>query len=128
MASDYADFTISELREQILANATMFKPLFTVEKSRAEYEFELIMLKTPSGKHCTHLVRKNVSQKIDEDVHHGKIILQGEACSSPRRAFEAMLAKTAVILQKMTEGPKPRIVKGLPREMSSWSANGNWTL
>ncbi|KAL1582939.1 hypothetical protein WHR41_08184 [Cladosporium halotolerans] len=118
----YADFTISDLRAQIVANATIFKPLFTAEKSRGEYELELILARNSSGHHCAMIVRNNVSQKRVEDLHHRKIILKGEGCDSPRRAYEVVLARTSEMVYRMMKGDMPQVRKALPREMMGWSA------
>jgi hypothetical protein len=115
----YADFTISDLRNQILANAAMIKPIFNIEKSRTEYGLELTLIRGNSGQHAAMLLRNNISQPAKEDFYHGKIILRGRACDMPRQAFEDLLFKTEVILGDMMKGTK--IEHALAREMNGWN-------
>lgn len=104
----YTDFTISDLRAQILANAAMLRPFFTDRKYRSEYEMELILAKCSSGQHTAMLVRNNHAQTIKDDLHHGVIIINGKAHDTPRQAFEALLAKTEDLLGDMLRTSKIR--------------------
>ena len=115
----YADFTISDLRAQILANAAMIKPIFINEKTRDEYGLELTLIRGSSGQHAAMLLRDNVSQPLREDFYHRKIILRGRAHDMPRQAFEDLLFKTEVILGDMMKGSK--IEHALAREMNGWN-------
>ncbi|KAM0715172.1 hypothetical protein Q7P37_009637 [Cladosporium fusiforme] len=125
--NEYADFTIGELRTQILANASIFKPAFLTEKGRSEYDLELVLIKGRNGQHCTMILRRNTTQKKDEDWNHRKIILDGVACDTPRQAYELMLLKTEEILRSMLE-PRgdlpPQISKAQPREMGYFNPDG----
>lgn len=102
----YTDFTISDLRSQILANAALLKPFFTDRKSRSEYDMELILAKDNSGRHKAVLVRSNTVQTIKEDFHHGKILVSGKPQDTPRQAFETLLLKTEKILGDMLDSSK----------------------
>lgn len=122
-SDSYADFTIGDLRAQILSNASMFKPLFITEKTRGEYELEVVLGRSPSGKYFAMLVRDNVLQKRAEDMHHRKIILKGEQCDGARRAYEVVLTRTADMVYRMMRGDVPQIRKALPRDMMGWCAD-----
>lgn len=115
----YADFTISDLRNQIMANAAMIKPIFSSEKNRSEYGMELTLIRGSSGQHAAMLLRNNSSQPLKEDFYHRKIILRGRAYDMPRQAFEDLLFKTEIILGDMMKGTK--IEHALAREMNGWN-------
>lgn len=115
----YADFTISDLRAQIIANAAMIKPIFSDEKGRNEYGLELTLIRGSSGQHAAMLLRNNIKQPLREDFWHRKIILRGRAYDMPRQAFEDLLFKTEVILGDMMKGTK--IEHALAREMNGWN-------
>jgi hypothetical protein len=115
----YADFTISDLRSQIIANAAMIKPIFNIEKNRSEYGLELTLIRGSSGQHAAMLLRNNISQPLREDFYHRKIILRGRAYDMPRQAFEDLLFKTEVILGDMMKGSA--IEHALGREMNGWN-------
>ena len=115
----YAGFTISDLRAQILANATMIKPIFNNEKTRNEYGLELALIRGSSGQHAAMLLRDNSSQPSKEDFYHRKIILRGRAYDMPRQAFEDLLFKTEVILGDMMKGSQ--IEHALAREMNGFN-------
>lgn len=115
----YADFTISDLRSQIIANAAMIKPVFTDEKTRGDYGIELALIRGSTGQHAAMLLRDNSSRPSKEDFFHRKIILRGRAYDMPRQAFEDLLFKTEIILGDMMKCSK--IEHALPREMNGWN-------
>lgn len=115
----YADFTISDLRAQILANAAIIKPIYTAEKSRSEYELELVLMRGSTGQHAAMLLRRNTTQTLSYDTRHGKIVLRGKAHVGPRQAYESLLSKTETILGDLLRSSK--IEHSLPREMNGWN-------
>jgi len=115
----YADFTISDLRAQILANAAIVKPIYSAEKSRSEYELELVLMRGSTGQHAAMLLRRNTTQTLSYDTRHGKIVLRGKAHVGPRQAYESLLAKTETILGDLLRSSK--IEHSLPREMNGWN-------
>jgi ABC-type xylose transport system substrate-binding protein len=115
----YADFTIGDLRSQIIANAAIIKPIYTAEKARNEYELELVLMRGSTGQHAAMLLRRNVSQTLSYDTRHGKIVLKGKAHATPRQAYEWLLSKTETILGDMLRSS--RIEYSLPREMHGWN-------
>jgi hypothetical protein len=115
----YADFTISDLRAQIIANAAVLKPIYTAEKARNEYELELVLMRGSTGQHAAMLLRRNVTQTVRDEYRHGKIVLRGKAYDTPRQAYEGLLSKTETILGDMLRNSK--IEFSLPREMNGWN-------
>jgi ABC-type xylose transport system substrate-binding protein len=115
----YADFTIGDLRAQIIANAEVIKPIYTAEKARNEYELELVLMRGSTGQHAAMLLRRNVTQSLYHDTRHGKIILRGKAHATPRQAYESLLHKTETMLGDMLRSSK--IEHSTPREMNGWN-------
>lgn len=126
----YADFTLIDLRTQILSNAAVLKPIFNSEKSRSEYELELALSRCSSGQHTAIIVRRNVLQPKKDDWNHGKILMGAAACDSPRLAYEVLLEKTEVVLGKMLKwdhlgGVVEREVPGA-MFARGWKERGSW--
>lgn len=100
-ALDYSDFTISDLRAQIIANAMVIRPAFKTDKTRADYEIELVLAKR-EDQHYALIVRRN-NGRTDKDRHNNKAILKSNMAVTPRRALEQMLERTEAIVQTMVE-------------------------
>ena len=115
----YADFTVGDLRAQIIANAAIIKPIYNTEKARNEYELELVLMRGTTGQHAAMLLRRNVAQTLSYEGRHGKIVLKGRAYDTPRQAYESLLSKTETILGDMLRSS--RIEYSLPREMNGWN-------
>jgi hypothetical protein len=115
----YADFTIGDIRAQIIANAAVIKPIYTAERARNEYELELVLMRGSTGQHAAMLLRRNVTQSLSYESRHGKIVLRGKAHATPRQAYESLLSKTETILGDMLRSSK--IEHSLPREMNGWN-------
>ena len=98
---DYNDFTISDLRAQILANAMIIRPAFHTDKTRADYEIELVLAKR-EDQHYALICRRNIGRN-DKDRHNHKAILKSNMALTPRRAFEQLLERTEAIVQTMVE-------------------------
>lgn len=98
---DYTDFTISDLRAQIIANAMILRPSFKTDKTRADYEVELVLAKR-EDQHYALIVRRNVG-RTDKDRHNNKALLKSNMATTPRRALEDILGRTEAIIQKMVE-------------------------
>lgn len=110
-ALDYTDFTISDLRAQILANAMIIRPHFKIDKTRADYDIELVLAKR-EDQHYALIVRRNIGRS-DKDRNDNRAIFKSNMAATPRRALEQMLERTEQLIQNMVKDKEIEFVSPL---------------